>query len=181
MIVQTGAEDIRLLSCLVQSAVSLEEDRHYLDPQQSSSDSSAAAQAADTADHDYASTLADDFRQLDCNSDDAESELHDSHSPLDLLSKIEVGDVVEIVNLQTQQGKQMNGYYAKVVQWSESSKRFGVDFRGRSFALKPENLRMGMKVDEMSNTDEEMLLNLEPTTADIQALPWKERMQRLGY
>jgi len=74
----------------------------------------------------------------------------------------------------------MNGYYAKVVQWSESTQRFGVNFRGRVVALKQDNLSMGMRAEEMSSSDEDLLLNLELTRPDVQALPWTERMQRLG-
>ena len=60
---------------------------------------------------------------------------------------------------------QLNGYYAKVVERNASSQRFGVSVRGQIIALKLENLSMGMKADEMSSSDEELLLKLEPGKA----------------
>jgi len=41
----------------------------------------------------------------------------------------------------------------------------GVSVRGQIIALKLENLSMGMKADEMSSSDEELLLKLEPGKA----------------
>lgn len=106
------------------------------------------------------------------------SSQHDSVS--DLPDNIEVGDVVEIVGLTSDKGQKLNGYYAKVETWCESTHRFGVNFRGKLLALKPENLSMGMKSEEMSASDEDMLLGLEPAAPEVLALPWKERGQRMG-
>ena len=49
-----------------------------------------------------------------------------------------------------------------MVAETTSSQRFGVSVRGQIIVLKLENLSMGMKADEMSSSDEELLLKLEP-------------------
>ena len=105
----------------------------------------------------------------------------DDSNGSELPSNVEIGDVVEIVDLTSDKGQAINGFYGKVIKWDAATGRFGVSVAGHVYALRPESLVMGMKKDEMSDTDEELLLGLTPTSSGIRSLPWHERMQRLGY
>ena len=93
---------------------------------------------------------------------------------------VEVGDIAEIVGLTSEKGKLANGYYGKVLSSDASKQRFGILLEdGRSFLVRPENLRMGMKEDELSTDDERLLLGLRPAAEDVRALPFQERVQAI--
>ena len=97
-----------------------------------------------------------------------------------LPDKVEVGDVAVIQSLTTVRGLKLNGYYGKVTSWDDATQRFAVKVEGKTVAIKPENLGMGMKDEEMSSSDEKLLLSLKPTGPEVQAMPWVDRMRHLG-
>lgn len=73
---------------------------------------------------------------------------------------VTLGDVVLVKGLASAQGLELNGYYGKVVAERRDG-RWGVRIKDRTYALKETNLGMGMKAEEMSEEDEELLLSLD--------------------
>ena len=90
---------------------------------------------------------------------------------------VEVGDVAMITGLESEKGKLLNGRYGKVVNFDATTSRFGVRIRdGTSVAVRKHNLEMGMKQEELSDEDEQLLLSLEPTTEELKSMPFERRI-----
>ena len=72
----------------------------------------------------------------------------------------------------------MNERYGKVLSFDPTNGRFRLRLQdGTNVRVLKENLEMGMKQEEMSEEDEQLLLGLKPTSQEIRSLPWRERMQ----
>ena len=85
-----------------------------------------------------------------------------------------------ITGLRSERGQELNGRYAKLEKFDALTSRFGVRLAdGSIVAVKAANLEMGMKSEEMSDEDEQLLLGLHPTPEHIRALPYTERMKAL--
>eukprot|EP00929_Paragymnodinium_shiwhaense_P113166 TRINITY_DN81422_c0_g1_i1.p1 TRINITY_DN81422_c0_g1~~TRINITY_DN81422_c0_g1_i1.p1 ORF type:complete len:319 (-),score=57.39 TRINITY_DN81422_c0_g1_i1:22-978(-) len=96
-----------------------------------------------------------------------------------LPADIGMGDMVLISGLQSARGSQLNGYYGKVI--SVDGVRVGVHVRGQNLSLKPENMELAMKEEEMSSEDERLFESLAPLPDHIKELPYVERMRALSY
>ena len=137
------------------------------------SDSNSSSQT-----HGSVAAETDEDKGEEAKEDEQEQETDMEESSLD--DTVEVGDVAEIVNLQTDAGKQLNGRYGKVVSYHSATGRFGVQLKdGRNVAIRAENLSMGMKEEELSEEDEKMLLSLEPAPEELRCLPHVDRMAAL--
>ena len=106
------------------------------------------------------------------------SKASDECSSLD--GYVEIGDVACIIGLQSEIGRQFHDRYGKVISYDAPKDRFGVRLQcGRVLSVLSGNLEMGMKAEELSDEDEQLLLGLTPTSEEIRALPYIERMKAL--
>lgn len=125
-----------------------------------------------------------DFGDSDQKTNSAEEhtgdEQPDSDEDSSLNNNIEIGDVAQITGLVSDTGVQLNERYGKVISYDPANGRFGIRLiDNRTVAIRAENLAVGMKGDELSDEDENLLLGLQPTAEEIQKLPYLERMRAL--
>ena len=74
------------------------------------------------------------------------------------------GDLVEIVGLTSEAGQKHNGFYGRIVGYDEDKGRYAVKARGhvKQLLIRPENLTLTMKEEEMSDSDESFFHSLDP-------------------
>jgi len=92
------------------------------------------------------------------------SRTEDAESSGSLPNDIAPGDLVEIQGLVSDTGMELNGLCGKVVSFDDASGRFAIKMQkpGKTLLMKPENVKLTMKAEEMSESDENFFLDLRP-------------------
>ena len=90
------------------------------------------------------------------------SRAEDVDSTTSLPNDIAPGDLVEIQGLTSDAGVKLNGLYGKVV-CVDATGRVAIKMRRqeKTLLMKPENVKLAMKAEELSDSDENLFLDLK--------------------
>ena len=91
------------------------------------------------------------------------SRAEDLDSTSSLSNDVAPGDLVKIQGLMSDTGVKLNGLYGKVVSVDDVTGRFALKMRSqvKTLGLKPDNIKLAMKAEEISDSDENLFLDLK--------------------